>query len=403
MSTHPENGHTKKPRQKTTLSNQGWYYLATLAVVLGLALVQEVNLLLILAGMLGGPLLFSRRITARTMRGLQLRRKIPNGVCAGDLLVVGIDAENTDARLGSWAVVVQERIRRRGATSQRHKTHRFGVFFPYLSAGQARRGTYRGRLVERGLYDLGPLKVSTQFPFGLFQRATTIGRTESLYVYPRLGRLTQQWAQRQRESFTETRRREYRCGNEGDFYGVRQWQRGDNRRLIHWRSTARAGELVVREFEQPRNRDVAILVDLWQPAKPEPAHLENVELAVSFAATVVADLCRRGGSHMLVDATSLDGQAADGPASPALQQEVMCRLAMAEGQNDDEFPGLLRRALDTVEPGADIVLIGTRPLDFSDESRFGEIWASPARRNTLRRARCIDVSSQELAEYFEIE
>ena len=73
----------------------------------------------------------------------------------------------------------------------------------------------------------------------------------------------------------------------GDFFGVREWQAGDSVRWIHWRGTARHGQLMVRQFEKHRRRDIVLLLDLWQPSQPDEEHLENVELAVCFAAMVV--------------------------------------------------------------------------------------------------------------------
>ena len=172
------------------------------------------------------------------------------------------------------------------------------MLFPYARAGQSRKGVYRGRLVERGRYRFGPLRASTRFPFGLFSRTITLGKPETLIVLPRLGRLTRGWAARRQEAFAGTDRRRRRPGAEGDFYGVREWRSGDGRRLIHWRSSARLGKLVVRQFERPRSRDVAVVLDLWQPEPHRPEHVENVELAVSFAATVLADVCRKGGSNI---------------------------------------------------------------------------------------------------------
>ena len=293
-----------KLRRTTTICREGWYYLLVFAMIFGGALVREVNLLLVLAGMLAGPLLLSRFLAAQMLRGLTVRRRLPQGVCAGDLLVAHVTVGNTRTRLGSWAVVVEDSVRREPCEPESRRTRRgnpetveAGVLFPYVPAGQSRKGVYRGRLTQRGRYRFGPLRLSTRFPFGLFRYTISLGSTTTLTVFPRLGRLTQSWMAHRHESFAGTDRREQRPGIEGDFYGVRPWRRGDSRRCVHWRTTARAGKLMVRQLEQPRNRDVAILLDLWQPEQPGTNHLENVELAVSFAATLVSELCRKGGQR----------------------------------------------------------------------------------------------------------
>ncbi len=394
--------------RRTTICREGWCYLIVLALVFGGALVRDVNLLIVLSGLMAGPLLLSRFMAVFTLRGLQVRRKLPPGICAGELLVSGVTLSNTRRRVGSWAVVVEDQLQRaangQGKPRRKNGLHP-SVFFPYLPAGQQRQGAYRGRLPQRGRYQLGPLRLSTRFPFGMFCHTVTVGKTEPLLVLPRLGRLTRDWMARHHESFAGTNRREQRAGADGDFYGIRPWRSGDSRRWIHWRTSARTGKLMVRQFEQPRNRDVALLVDLWQPPAPQPIERENVELAVSFAATVVADLCHKGQSGVYLAAASADGVplCGGGPASPALMQELLEQLALIEGQSEDHLVALLEAVLNRTEPGTELVLVATRPVDLSDAARLGRLLSDPARRAALRRVRVVDTSSPELARYFHME
>ena len=277
------------------------------------------------------------------------------------------------------------------------------MLIPYLPAGESRDGAYRGRLSRRGRYRLGPLKLSTQFPFGLLQRTISLGQVDTLTVFPKLGALTQRWARRHRESFEGARRREHRHGPDGDFYGVRPWRSGDSRRWIHWRSSARLGELVVRQFEQPRNRDVAVLLDLWQPSQPSPEYQQNVELAVSFAATIVTDLCRQGSYDIYFGTTSPQSQHLSGPASPALLHEVMDHLALAEGSDEERLVELFREALAQIEPGTEIVLVGARPIELDDPSALGTLWTDSNSRALKQQIRLIDTSSEKLSDYFQMQ
>jgi hypothetical protein len=184
-------------RRPTTIHREGWYYLLITAIVFGGALFKEVNLLLILAGMLLGPVLLNWQAVGINLRGLSIDRKLPRGLSAGDWLSVGLHLSNARRRLGTWAVVVQEQIERVTAAAGNHHGDPPAcpeVFFPYVPAGQSRKGGYRGRLLERGRYRFGPLQLSTRFPFGLFSRTITVGQCETLIVLPRLGRLTEGWA-----------------------------------------------------------------------------------------------------------------------------------------------------------------------------------------------------------------
>lgn len=364
-------------------------------------MLRQVNLLLILTGMLVGPVLFSWRLVVATLRGVQVRRKMPRGLCAGDLLVVNLELDNTRKRLGSWAVVVEDQIRRDG-DSDTQTSLRPTTLFGYVPAGQGQNRVYRGRLVQRGRYRLGPIEVSTRFPFGLIRRTVTLDQHDTLLVYPRLGHLTRAWTTRHHESFEGASRRERRESRiSGDFYGVRDWRPGDSRRSIHWRSSARRGNLVVRQFEQQRTRDVALLLDLWQPGSPAAEDRENVELAVSFAATVVTDLCRKGGNDLLLGITAAEPVCLAGPASMVLLQDAMEALALAEASAEDRLPDLLERALAQLDSGNDIVLVSPRPVDLGD-ARFTALRRDANRRQLARRIRLINSSSDQLAELFVI-
>ncbi|MBU4272236.1 MAG: DUF58 domain-containing protein [Planctomycetes bacterium] len=392
-------------RRQTTVCREGWYYLVIVALVLGGAMLKEVNLLLILAGMLLGPVLLNWRAVGLALRGLKIERRLPLRVGAGDPLAVGLNLTNTRRRLGSWAIVAEEQIQREADTrrGRRPTTLRPSVLFPYVRAGQWRKGGYRGRLERRGRYRFGPIRLSTRFPFGLFSKTITVGRPETLIVLPRLGRLTEGWTARRMEAFAGADRRRNRPGLEGDFYGVRQWRAGDGKRLIHWRSSARTGELTVRQFERPRSRDVAVVLDLWQPDPPAAEHLETVELAVGFAATVLTDLCRKGGSNVYLTLADDEPDCIGGPASPATLQNLTERLALIEARAEDALPELLAHALRRTASDTEVVLVGTRPVDLADASRLALLWSDPVLRERTQRIRCIDASSKRLAEFFQAE
>ena len=333
--------------RRTTICREGWYYTIVLLLVFSAALVREVNLLMVLAGLMAGPLLLSRFMAVFTLHGMQVRRKMPQCILAGDLLVCGLTLSNTRRRVGSWAVVVEEQIRRESNGDQgkrrRQKLLQPGVFFPYLPAPIAQRLLPRP-VDQRGRYQLGPLRLATRFPFGLFCHTVTVGQIERLVVFPRLGWLTRGWVARHRHSFAGAKRREQQAGTDGDFYGIRPWRSGDSRRWIHGRTSARTGKLMVRQFEQPRNRDVVLLLDLWQPELPGDIHKENVELAVSFAATVVADLCRKGQSNVYLATAGVLPECSGGPASAALLQDLLEQLALIEPQSGDHLAELFRQA-----------------------------------------------------------
>ena len=74
-----------------------------------------------------------------------------------------------------------------------------------------------------------------------------------------------------------------------EFHRIREYRNGDNPKAIHWRSTARRNELMVKEFHESRDENLMILLDLWQPRYPEVEQLECVETAISFATTLLKE------------------------------------------------------------------------------------------------------------------
>lgn len=388
-------------RGRTALCREGFYYSLELVFVFVVAFLADMNLLMVLAGMMIGPLWFSRRLVAATLRGLVICRKMPREICAGDMLVVTLAISNTRRRMGSWALVAEEQIRREG-DSGRQPPLQASVLFSHVPAGQQRDRVYRGRISQRGRYRFGPLEISTRFPFGFFRRVVAIDQTDWLMVYPRLGRLTGQWRARHHESFDGAKRRERRHGGaSGDFYGARPWRSGDSRRFIHWRSSARHGSLIVRQFDQQRNRDLALLVELWQPEMPALEHFENVELAVSFAATIIADICRKGGSDMVIGTTAAPAECFRGPASAVLLRDAMAALATAEADYRDRLPQLLQAVVERIDRGTEVVLVSTRAVNLSDSRRFGALVADLARRGMLTQIRAVNTADPTLARYFE--
>jgi uncharacterized protein (DUF58 family) len=325
---------------------------------------------------------------------------LPESVSAGDLLVVELVASSSSRRLGSWAVVAEDTVRLEGAATANGEAISASALFSYVPPGQTRTTVYHGRLTRRGRYKFGPLRISTRFPLGLLKYRITLDQPDTLTVYPRLGRLTQRWIRLQQSVDIGAGHVARRQGfMEGEFYGLRDWRSGDSRRWIHWRTSARRQALVVRQFEQQRSQDLALVLDLWQPITPHARQVDTVELAVSFAASVVEELCRRGGQWLCVSIATRAVWIEHGDSSMPLLHEMMRGLAVAEASADDRLPEALAAALERLPTGGRIIVVGTRPADLSDVHRFGKLLNDPSQRAALARIRFIDASSDEFAEY----
>jgi hypothetical protein len=128
-----------------------------------------------------------------------------------------------------------------------------------------------------------------------------------------------------------------------------------------------------------------------------------VELAVSFAGTLAAELCRKGNSDVFLAAADPEPRVSGGPGSAALLQDLMERLALVEAQSADRVPELLQLAVAQVEAGTEIVLVSTRPIDLSQADYAGRLPHDVARRLAGRGLRMVDTSDASLGQYFQPE
>jgi uncharacterized protein (DUF58 family) len=389
-------------QRKTSICLETWYYLVVMGFILAGAILREINLLIVLFGMMVGPLLYNWRAVIVTTRGLQVRRRTPEVICAGDLLVIDLEVTNTRRFWASWLIVAEDALRRAGDPAW-VKPWQAGVLFSHIPPGATRKCAYQGRLSLRGRYAFGPVRLSTRFPLGLVRRTIVVDCPSTLVVYPRIGWLTPGWTRRYGEASHGSRRVTHRQGlMEGDYHGLRNYRPGDSRRWIHWRTSARRGELMVKQFEQQRNQDLCLLVDLWQPENPSPQDLQSVERAVSFAATITTDRCRRAGSYLIAGTATTASRLTQGPASNTLLQEIMEYLAVAEASPATPLAELLSMAMDEISAGTSMVLVTTRPVDLTATS-FARLRSDARKKALLNRMLTIDCSSRQLEEYFQSE
>jgi uncharacterized protein (DUF58 family) len=143
----------------------------------------------------------------------------------------------------------------------------------------------RGPVISTGwTLDTGDL-------LGLFaERGTRIqGHTELALILPRFTSLGSVPRVRELEANAPATR----AGSGTELFGVREYRQGDPLRRIHWRSSARHGELIVREYEPPGIRSLGIFCD------PAPPSREAADQIARLAASEAWDCVRTGGRAVL--------------------------------------------------------------------------------------------------------
>lgn len=174
-----------------------------------------------------------------------------------------------------------------------------------MAHGWRRHVAYQVRSDVRGRFVIGPMSVRVTDPFGLVELGRAFQTTADLTVTPRtvplpLIPLSGAWT-----GSGDNRPRAFALGSAEDVT-VREYRHGDDLRRVHWRSTARTGELMVRREEQPWQSRATLFLDNRIRAHRGHGVASSLEAAVSVAASVAVHLSQRGFMVRLVTADGED-------------------------------------------------------------------------------------------------
>ena len=392
------------PTERQILTREGFIYFVGGVLLLMAGLWQQVNLILLVFTLSAGPFLASIFGGRAMLRRLSIVRRLPVYVFSGDPLVIDYTLENGRRWFGALAVFLEDLLVPvdRAITGAVSVTPR--VFFARVAGRDRARIRWECPSPRRGKYRFRDLDVGTRSPFGLVEHRVTIALPDQVVVYPTIGRLTRRWFQMQRQA-TENRRgqRHDRSAQQVEYHGLRDYRSGDSPRWIHWRTSARRGELMVKEFEQQNEQDLAILIDPWVPrTKASPEQREALEQAISFAATLCLETCRHQGRRLVLGWTGPAPGVRQGPASVKLLHELLEQLAMmrpaSEGGLAELFdvmpPAVLREAL--------MVIVSCRPLNLIEEAERSSRLSGASARSLLGRVLLLNSTQGDLASLFQL-
>lgn len=219
----------------------------------------------------------------------------------------------------------------------------FGV--PSLGAGSSHSEDFVVPTDRRGVILLGPVQSVQGDPFALAGRSTTWTQVTELFVHPLTvdlpGRHTGFVHDLEGHASTQL------TNSDMSFHALREYVPGDDRRHIHWRSSARTGQLMVRQFEESRQSRVAVALDASRESYVSD---DEFELAVSVVGSVALQCVREDNPLAVMT------QAETLPAVSALR--VLDELARVDQTSRGGVLGLVR-AVNDREPGASIVVLVT--------------------------------------------
>ena len=199
---------------------------------------------------------------------------------------------------------------------------------------------------RRGIVTVGPVLAVQRDPVGLLQREHSLTTPQDIHIHPRTLRLGTVLHGVLRD--IEGAVTQDLSSSDVAFHALRDYVPGDDRRNVHWRTTARTGKLMVRQFEETRRSSLLVLLSTRQD---DYAGEEDFETAVSIACSLAMDAIQDGREVRFIT------QIGALPTSSALRMlDTSCLLSTGE---DDVSCDLLVRHACTAHPEASIVVLVT--------------------------------------------
>ena len=335
---------------------EGIIYLGIMLVLFTGAMLTRENTLLLVFAFMAGPFVINGWMTFGMLQSARIERQSPRRAMQGELFSVELTLRNSRPLFAIWMMSVRDTI------ENIHDALSATVLFSRVSPRTSQTGLYQLRLAHRGRYRLGPLRISSRFPLGLVERSRVFSNSGEVLVYPRIGRISPNWRQKLQGATELVSRMQPQQGvYHDDFHRLREFRSGDNPRAIHWRSTARRGELILREFHQNREHTLAIALDLFWPSPTRHRRHETVELALSFVASLLVERgreCRDGYLTLTVSGEQTFRWEGQGTASSL--ERLFDGLAVLEAGSAPDITEMVKETLHHSSSSTQILVVTTR-------------------------------------------
>jgi len=238
------------------------------------------NLLYLVLAMLLSLIIASGFLSEWGIKGLAIKRTFPPYIFAQTPCSILVQVTNHKRYLPSFSLELEEEIdgEKRGGLAYLFR----------VGARKTQTQVYRLSFPRRGIHRLQDPHLLTRFPFGFFIKGALTKEIREVLAYPHLlPREELLWEQAHGDESVRSRPQK---GRGEEIFAVREYLPGDTSRDIHWRSTAKRAQPVVKEYERPGAKRVHIVLDTSVPNKTTAADLALFEQRVSRAASLAYHL-----------------------------------------------------------------------------------------------------------------
>lgn len=270
------------------LTTRGRYVLWLSLIVGFVGLDTQQELAYILFAIAAGPLLVALLPALRPRPRIRLEARLPARLTAGRSVPIQMSVSVTGVRrsgslVAGWAWGGRETAGLHFEPSETFFECRPG------HPGEARLGI---RAERRGRFVLPRLGVGRTDPLGLLSTARVAEPSRVVLAYPRFFTLDELDLPGGRRYQPGGIPLASNLGDSTEFVGTREFREGDPLRRIHWRSWARRGKPVVKEYQEEYFSRVALVLDTYLPRRPRPAERQSFEAAISVLASIADHMSR---------------------------------------------------------------------------------------------------------------
>jgi len=296
--------------------------------------------------------LFSALTARRARYQLRCARTIvPSRVAPGQPAKVTVRLENV-SRISTGLLLVEETIPYSLGARPRYVVNG-------IERGGSREVSYQLRSDVRGKFSVGPMRIRIADVFGLVELTANFASQNTFTVTPKVVPLTSASVKGSWSSDGDGRTRMTAAAGDDDVI-PRAYRNGDELRRVHWRSTARYGELMVRREEQRWQDRAVLILDSRRSAHTGSGPSSSFEFAVSAAASIGVHLARQGlDGHLLTDGGPLAG-------STMFEDVLLDALSVVNLSRNHDF-ARMNAALTTIEGGLLVLIAGRLSTDQAKE------------------------------------
>ena len=238
------------------------------------------NLLYLVLAMLLSLIIASGFLSEWGIKGLAIKRTFPPYIFAQTPCSILVQVTNLKRYLPSFSLELEEEI---------DGEKKGGLAYLFRVGPQkTQTQVYRLSFPRRGIHRLRNPHLLTRFPFGFFIKGARTKETREVLAYPQLLPWEELLPEQTRGD--ESARSRPHKGRGEEIFAVREYLPGDTSRDIHWRSTAKRSQPIVKEYERPGAKKVQIYLDTYVPKKATAQEQALFEQRVSRAASLAYHL-----------------------------------------------------------------------------------------------------------------